>query len=99
VAYPCGDSYSRRPALLRRAMRGAGRCASDRSGPAHAGAHPRGSAAVLGDPIYRTRAEAMRQDMQALPRIEHAVELLETLADERCPLLRRSVDGGAQGSG
>jgi UDP:flavonoid glycosyltransferase YjiC (YdhE family) len=35
---------------------------------------------VLGDPSYRCNAERLRQEMWSLPRLEHAVALLEQLA-------------------
>ena len=35
---------------------------------------------VLGDPSYRGRAEATRQEMQALPGMQHAIELLASVA-------------------
>jgi UDP:flavonoid glycosyltransferase YjiC (YdhE family) len=45
--------------------------------------------AVLGDPSYRARAEELRRDMAALPGMDRAVALLETVAAERRPLLAR----------
>jgi UDP:flavonoid glycosyltransferase YjiC (YdhE family) len=49
--------------------------------------------AVLDDPSYRARAEAMRQEMQALPGVQHAVELLVSLASERRALLGQASTG------
>ena len=43
--------------------------------------------AVLGAPGYRARAEEMRRDMAALPGMDRAIALIETLAAERRPLL------------
>jgi UDP:flavonoid glycosyltransferase YjiC (YdhE family) len=42
---------------------------------------------VLADPAYRRTAEGLRDQMAALPGMEHAVALLERLAREREPLL------------
>jgi MGT family glycosyltransferase len=41
---------------------------------------------VLRNPRYRENAEHLRQEIQALPGPEHAVELLERLALERAPI-------------
>lgn len=46
--------------------------------------------AVLDDPTYRTNAERVRDEITALPGLEHAVALLEHLAIERQPLLSGS---------
>ncbi len=43
---------------------------------------------VLGDPAYRTAAERVSRDNAALPGIEEAVGLLETVASQRQPLRR-----------
>jgi len=45
---------------------------------------------VLDDPHYRENAEHLRREIQALPKPEHAVELLERLALERVPLANTS---------
>lgn len=45
---------------------------------------------VLRNPRYRENAEHLRQEIQALPEPEHAVELLERLALERAPLANTS---------
>jgi UDP:flavonoid glycosyltransferase YjiC (YdhE family) len=42
---------------------------------------------VLRNASYRQNAERMRDEMQALPGLEHAVELLERLARERTPVI------------
>ena len=42
--------------------------------------------AVLGQPSYRQAAERMRDEMAALPGLEHAVSLLERLAHGRTPI-------------
>jgi UDP:flavonoid glycosyltransferase YjiC (YdhE family) len=44
---------------------------------------------VLGDPSFRTGAEALQRDMAALPDVTRAVELLEELVTQRQPLTRR----------
>jgi len=53
---------------------------------------------VLADARYRHQADAFAADMAALPPIEHAVALLERLAQERRPIprdpARTSGDGG-----
>lgn len=41
---------------------------------------------VLGDPSYRRNAERIRDEIAALPGVEHAVMLLEQLAAEKQPL-------------
>jgi MGT family glycosyltransferase len=43
--------------------------------------------AVLADPAYRRSAERVRDEMAALPGLEHAVALLARLATERQPLV------------
>jgi UDP:flavonoid glycosyltransferase YjiC (YdhE family) len=43
---------------------------------------------VLSEPRYRDNARAFAAEMQALPPIEHAVELLEQLARDRRPIPR-----------
>ncbi len=43
--------------------------------------------AVLGAPSYRTNAERVRDEMAALPGMDHAVALLERLAAERQPIV------------
>jgi UDP:flavonoid glycosyltransferase YjiC (YdhE family) len=43
---------------------------------------------VLGEPRYRANAEAFSAEMQALPPMGHAVELLEQLARDRVPIPR-----------
>ncbi len=43
---------------------------------------------VLQDPQYRQNAERLRDEMQALPGLEYAVELLERLGRERQPILQ-----------
>jgi UDP:flavonoid glycosyltransferase YjiC (YdhE family) len=42
--------------------------------------------AVLGEPSYRSNAEGVRDQMASLPGVEHAVALLNQLANERQPL-------------
>jgi UDP:flavonoid glycosyltransferase YjiC (YdhE family) len=44
-------------------------------------------AAVLADPAYRRAAERMRDELAALPGPEHAVALLERLAEEQRPIV------------
>jgi UDP:flavonoid glycosyltransferase YjiC (YdhE family) len=46
--------------------------------------------AVLSDPTYRSAAERLRAEIDALPGPAHAVTLLERLAAERRPLLNRA---------
>lgn len=43
---------------------------------------------VLSDPSYRRNAERFRDEVQQLPGLDYAVELLERLAMERQPILR-----------
>ncbi len=43
--------------------------------------------AVLADPSYRRNAEALRDEMAALPGPEYGVALLERLAMEQCPIV------------
>jgi UDP:flavonoid glycosyltransferase YjiC (YdhE family) len=43
--------------------------------------------AVLGDRSYRRTAARLREEMCALPGLDHGVALLERLAAERAPLL------------
>jgi UDP:flavonoid glycosyltransferase YjiC (YdhE family) len=43
---------------------------------------------VLENPLYRQNAERLRDEIQVLPGLEYAVELLEQLAAEKKPLLR-----------
>jgi MGT family glycosyltransferase len=50
---------------------------------------------VLRDPKYRQNAIRLKQDLQSLPPVEHAVELLEMLAQGRAPvktLAREVID-------
>jgi UDP:flavonoid glycosyltransferase YjiC (YdhE family) len=42
---------------------------------------------VLQDPSYRRNAQKVRAEMEALPGLDYAVELLERLARERSPLI------------
>ena len=42
---------------------------------------------VLSSAAYRTHAERLRDEMAALPSLEHAVVLLERLAIEKVPLI------------
>ncbi len=42
--------------------------------------------ALLFDPIYRQNAQRVYQEMQGLPGLDHAVELLTSLATERSPI-------------
>jgi len=42
---------------------------------------------VLADPVYRANAERVRDELAALPGLEHAVALLEQLAVEKRPIL------------
>ncbi len=42
---------------------------------------------VLGEPRYRQNAVALQTEMETLPRVERAVELLEGLASEKTPRL------------
>jgi len=42
---------------------------------------------VLDDPRYRQRAQQVQAEIQALPGLEHAVKLLERLANEKRPLV------------
>ncbi len=44
---------------------------------------------LLEDPTYRRAAERIRAEIDALPGIEHALDLLERLAAEKRPLLAR----------
>jgi MGT family glycosyltransferase len=43
---------------------------------------------VLSDPAYLRNAQRLREEMEALPGIDHAVGLLEQLGRERAPLTR-----------
>jgi UDP:flavonoid glycosyltransferase YjiC (YdhE family) len=43
---------------------------------------------VLAEPRFRDNAQAFAAEMQALPPIGHAVELLEQLARDHRPILR-----------
>jgi len=52
-----------------------------------AGAIREAARRVLREPLYRERAERVRDEMAALPGPEHAVKLLERLALEKQPLL------------
>lgn len=45
---------------------------------------------VLGDPRYRRNAERVRDEIEVLPGLDHAVTLLERLAAERAPILAAS---------
>src|SRR5688500_3252452 len=47
---------------------------------------------VLYNPSYRQNARRVKQEMDALPGWEHAVELLERLATERTPLVVSPLD-------
>ena len=42
---------------------------------------------VLASAAYRTHAERLRDEMAALPSLEHAVVLLERLASEKTPFI------------
>ena len=42
---------------------------------------------MLADPAYRRNAERLRDEIAALPGMDHAVELLERLAVDQQPLL------------
>lgn len=44
---------------------------------------------VLSDPRYRQAAQRLQAEIAALPRPEHAVDLLERLAVEKLPILSR----------
>jgi UDP:flavonoid glycosyltransferase YjiC (YdhE family) len=41
---------------------------------------------VLNDPNYRKNARQLKQDLQSLPPVEDAVELLQRLAHEKAPI-------------
>jgi MGT family glycosyltransferase len=41
---------------------------------------------VLRDPNYRKNARRLKRDLQSLPPVEHAVELLQRLAHEKAPI-------------
>jgi MGT family glycosyltransferase len=49
---------------------------------------------VLAEPRYRANAQAFSHEMQALPPMEHAVELLEQLAREGNPIPRSASESG-----
>jgi UDP:flavonoid glycosyltransferase YjiC (YdhE family) len=42
--------------------------------------------AILKDPAYRRRAMALSEEMAALPPLEHALALIERLANDRVPV-------------
>lgn len=48
---------------------------------------------VLEDPAYRRKVERLRAEMQALPDMQRAVELVERVAAEREPIINSSLPG------
>ncbi|HEY8635031.1 MAG TPA: hypothetical protein VIO34_08715, partial [Candidatus Dormibacteraeota bacterium] len=42
--------------------------------------------AILKEPAYRQRAMALSQEMAALPPLDHALSLIERLANDRVPV-------------
>jgi MGT family glycosyltransferase len=47
--------------------------------------------ATLDDDLYRRNANRLREEMLAMPGVEHGIELLERLADRREPLVRAAA--------
>lgn len=47
---------------------------------------------ILANSLYRHNAERLRDEIQALPGLDHAVALLERLATERTPIIAASLD-------
>ena len=51
---------------------------------------------ILDDPSYRNNARRLKQDLQSLPPVEHAVALLQRLAHEKVPINARQEERPAE---